>query len=302
MLASALKLHLEVQEALATGRPVVALESTVLTHGLPQPQNLAVAREVEAAIRAEGAVPATIAILDGQALVGLSPDELSRLAQESQALKASRRDLGVALASGRPASTTVAGTMVLAHLAGIQVFATGGLGGAHRGAQHSFDLSADLSELARTPVLVVCAGVKSLLDAALTMELLETAGVPVLGYRTDRLPGFYTADAGLGLPHRVEEAAQVAAIAQAHWALGLAGLVLAQPLPAEAAADGATMEAAIQEALAAAEAQGVRGAAITPFILGRLNQGTGGASLRANVALLLANARLAAQVACALKA
>lgn len=300
MTPSTLRLHPEVAEAVDRGRPVVALESTVLTHGLPRPDNLELARGVEAAIRAEGAVPATIAILDGLAWVGLTPQQLERVAQEEGAMKASRRDLGVAIASGRNASTTVAGTMILAHRAGVRVFATGGLGGAHRGATSSFDVSADLTELARTPVLVVCAGVKSLLDAGLTLELLESAGVPVLGHQSDRLPGFYTADAGLPVPHRVERPAQAAAIAKAHWGLGLGGLVLAQALPPEAAADGAAMEAAIQKALGEAEAEGVRGAAITPFILGRLNQGTEGASLRANKALLLANARLAAQVACAM--
>lgn len=290
----------EVRDALTAGRPVVALESTIITHGMPAPRNLETARAVEAAVRAGGAVPATIALLDGSIRIGLAVGELERLAGERQVAKVSRADLPAVLAAGAPGSTTVAATMICAALAGIRVFATGGIGGVHRGAAQSFDVSADLQELARTPVAVVCAGAKAILDLPKTLEVLETLGVPVIGYRCDELPAFYSRASGLAVPLRRDSAAEIAAVMQAKWALGLGGgLVIGNPIPEAAEIPAEAIAAHIETALAEAAAEGVQAKAVTPFLLARLETLTGGASLEANVALVLNNARLAAAIASA---
>lgn len=292
-----LTISAEVQSALETGRPVVALESTVIAHGLPYPANLEIARAMEEAIRAEGALPATIGIHDGRIVVGLSAAEIEQLATAQDVLKISRRDLAVALATGRLGATTVAGTMLCASLAGIRFFATGGIGGVHRGAETSMDVSADLTELSRTPVLVVCAGAKSILDLDLTLEYLETQGVPVLGWQTNELPAFFVRSSGRTLPHRVDEPATLAAIARAQWDCGLHGLVVTCPIPAEYSLDPAPLEAATEAALRLAHEQGVHGSATTPFLLSHVAQVTAGESVEANKALLLNNARWAARFA-----
>jgi len=295
-------LHLapEVQAALGAGLPVVALESTLIAHGLPRPQNLEVALLIEATVRQHGAIPATIAILGGRIRVGLNNEALEWLASSNEVRKVSRRDLAVAVAQRADGATTVAATMWIAHQAGIRVFATGGIGGVHRGASETWDVSADLPELARTPVLVVCAGAKSLLDLPKTREYLETWGVPVLGYGTDEFPAFYSPHSGLPVDARVDDPAQVATIARAHWELGGQGMLVTVPVPPEQALAGQAAEAALSQALADAEAQGVRGSRLTPFVLARVQDLTGGESLRANVALLLTNAAVAAQIARAL--
>jgi len=293
--------HPEVEAALAEGRPVVALESTLITHGLAYPTNLEVARAMEGTVREEGAVPATIAILGGKITVGLADDELEYLGRRPrQAVrKCSRRDLPIAVGRGEDAATTVAGTMVVAHKAGIEVFATGGIGGVHRG--HPFDVSADLIELGRTPVTVVCSGAKSILDLPLTLEVLETQGVPVVGYGTDTLPAFYSRSSGLPVDVRVEGAEDVAAIVRARRALGLAHATLVTvPVPIEEALPREEAEAAIEEAIRQADAAGIAGKAVTPFVLARVAELTAGRSQRANVALLVNNARVAARIACAL--
>ena len=288
----------EVQDALAAGRAVVALESTIITHGMPAPRNLETARAVAAAVREGGAVPATIALLDGRIRVGLTTDELERLAGEREVAKVSRADLPAVLAAGATGSTTVAATMICADLAGLRVFATGGIGGVHRGAEHSFDVSADLQELARTPVAVVCAGAKAILDLPKTLEVLETLGVPVIGYGCDELPAFYSRSSGLAVPLRRDNAAGIAQVMRTKWDLGLGGgLVIANPVPSEAEIPAAEIAGHIEQALAEAEARGVSGKAVTPFLLARLEALSGGVSLEANVALVLNNARLAAQIA-----
>ncbi|WP_448203446.1 pseudouridine-5'-phosphate glycosidase [Azospirillum sp. sgz302134] len=294
----------EVADALAEGRPVVALESTVIAHGMPHPKNLETARALEAAIRAEGAVPATIAVLDGRIRVGLDDDALERLATGGKAvMKLSRRDLPVALATGAVGATTVAATMIAARLAGIAVFATGGLGGVHRGAEISFDVSADLDELARTSVCVVCAGAKSILDLPKTLEVLETRGVPVLGFGTDDFPAFYSRSSGLPVSHRCDNATAVAEILRAKWDLGLeGGVVLANPIPEADALDSAAMEQAIAQALSDAQAHGITGKSVTPFLLAALERITAGRSLTANMALIRNNAVVAARVAAAYSA
>jgi pseudouridine-5'-phosphate glycosidase len=290
----------EVADAVAEGRPVVALESTLLAHGLPAPDNREVAAELEEVVREGGAVPATIAVLDGTAVVGLTPAELDRVCGGGLA-KLSRRDLGVALGLGLDGATTVASTCLLARLAGIAVFGTGGLGGVHRGARDSWDVSADLGVLADTPVLVVCAGVKSLLDVPATLEQLETLSVPVLGFRTDAFPGFYLRDSGCPTPWRVDEVPQVAEIAAAHWALGSpSGLVLANPVPAADELDRTLHDRVLGEALALAEQRAVRGRDVTPMLLDYFHTATGRASLACNIALVRANVGLAARVAGAL--
>jgi pseudouridine-5'-phosphate glycosidase len=297
---SYIKLSEEVRAALDAQRPVVALESTVIAHGLPYPGNIEVAQAMEAAIRAGGAVPATVGIQDGSIVIGLSHGEIERLGTEGAAqrvLKVSRRDLAVALATGQLGATTVAGTMLCAHMAGIRFFATGGIGGVHRGAESSMDISADLTELARTPVLVVCAGAKSILDLDLTLEYLETQGVPVLGWQTDEFPSFYARSSGRRLPHRVDNAASVAAIARAQWECGLHGLVVGCPIPAEYAMDPAPLEIATREALQLARQEGIRGSAITPYLLAHVARVTHGESVEANKALLVNNAALAARFA-----
>jgi len=298
--------HPSVRAALDAHQPLVALESTVISHGLPWPENLELARRMEAIVRAGGATPATIALLEGQIRIGLADDEIEYLARAKGVWKISRRDYAVALAQKRDGATTVAGTMMAAHWAGLRVFATGGIGGVHRGATSvagigGTDISADLPELARTPVMVVCAGAKAILDLPATLEWLETHGVPVVGYGTDEFPAFYSRESGLRLEARADSPAEVAAIARELWGLGLAsGLLVCVPCPKEAARPAAEMEAAIATALGEAEAQGVRGKAVTPFLLARVSELTHGASKAANLALLENNARVAAQIAVAL--
>jgi pseudouridine-5'-phosphate glycosidase len=291
----------DVAAALAEGRPVVALESTIISHGMPWPRNVETALAVEAEVRAHGATPATIAVIDGRLKAGLAREQIERLGRDGQAVaKLSRRDLPVAVAGGGTGATTVAATMIVAALAGIRVFATGGIGGVHRGAETSFDISADLQELARTPVAVVCAGAKSILDLRLTLEYLETHGVPVIGYRTDRLPAFFCRDSDFGVDVRLDEAAAIARVMQAKWSLGLGGgLVVANPVPQAHALPRETVDAAIDQALADAQAQGLAGKAVTPFLLARVNDLTGGDSLAGNIELVRNNARLAAAVAAA---
>ena len=294
-----LDLHPEVAEALQHGRPVVALESTIISHGMPWPQNAETAFLVEAAVREHGAVPATIAVVDGRLKAGLSRGQIENLARQGPSVpKASRRDLPVLLASGATGATTVAATMIIAAMAGIPIFATGGIGGVHRGAETSFDISADLQELARTSVAVVCAGAKALLDLKLTLEYLETHGVPVLGHGCDELPAFYSRHSGLKLQHRLDTPQALAQVLQAKWRAGLeGGVVIANPIAAEHEIPQAHMARHIRQALAEADQQGVAGAAVTPFLLARVSELTGGASLAANIQLVLGNARLAAQVA-----
>jgi pseudouridine-5'-phosphate glycosidase len=298
-----IELSPDVADALAALRPVVALESTIVTHGMPFPANLDTARAVEGVVRAAGAVPATIAVVDGRLRVGLGDAELAALAARKDAVKASRRDLAVLVARGATAGTTVAATMMLAAAAGIRVFATGGIGGVHRGAETTFDISADLVELARTPVTVVCAGAKSILDLPKTMEVLETGGVPVIGYKTATLPAFFARSSGVPLEVRCESAAEIAAIVATQSALGLgAGILVANPIPPEHAMAEAEIDAAIERALADAERTGIRGKDATPFLLARVVEATGGRSLAANIALVKNNARLAAEIAVALHA
>ncbi|RYC33909.1 pseudouridine-5'-phosphate glycosidase [Lichenibacterium minor] len=290
----------EVKHALDRGAPVVALESTIITHGMPYPDNVSTARAVEAAVRAGGAMPATIAVLGGRIRVGLSDAEAEALGRGTGALKLSRADLAFAVATGRDGSTTVAATMICAHLAGIRVFATGGIGGVHRGMESTLDVSADLDELGRTPVTVVCAGAKALLDLPRTLEYLETRGVPVVGYRTDRFPAFWSRDSGLPAPLRLDSAAEIAALAAAQRRLGLGGGVLvANPVAAADEIPGGEIAAHIDEAVADAVRRGIGGKAVTPFVLSRMLELTGGRSLRTNVALILGNARLAAEIAAA---
>jgi pseudouridine-5'-phosphate glycosidase len=293
--------HPEVADALAARQGVVALESTIISHGLPRPDNLAVARQIEQVVRDEGAVPATIAVVAGDVRVGLDEAALATVATADDVAKASVRELAVVAAQGRHAATTVAATSHLADLAGIQVFATGGLGGVHREATATFDESADLTTLSRVGIVVVCAGVKSILDVGATLERLESLGVGVVGYRTDRFPGFYRSDSGFGLDWRVESPEQVAAIVRERERLGTddAALVVANPLPEAEQVDAALHDRVLAESLAAAAAEGVRGKAVTPFLLERFHRETQGESLRANIAIILANARLAAQIAVA---
>ena len=293
----------EVAHALARKKPVVALESTIISHGMPYPQNVQTALRVEAEVRAHGAVPATIAVLNGRLKAGLTAAEIAELGQAGgKVVKASRRDLAMLVATRATGATTVAATMIVAALAGIRVFATGGLGGVHRGAQESMDISADLPELAQTPVAVVCAGAKSILDLPLTLEWLETHGVPVLGYQTDAFPAFFTCDSGLGVDTRCDTPEQVAAILQARWALGQGGVVVANPIPEALAMPRHVIDAATVQALAEAAAHGIVGKAVTPFLLRRVNELTGGDSLAANIGLVLNNAALGAAVATALVA
>ncbi len=296
-----LDLSPEVRDALGSGAPVVALESTIITHGMPYPDNVSTARAVEAAVRAGGAVPATIVVLDGRIRVGLDGDAIERLGQARDVMKLSRADLAFALATGRAGSTTVAATMICAHLAGIGVFATGGIGGVHRGMETTLDVSADLDELARTPVTVVCAGAKALLDLPRTLEYLETRGVPVLGYGTDTFPAFWSRDSGLPAPLRVDAPDTVAALVATQRRLGLGGGVLvANPVPAAHEIPAAEIAGFIETAVGDAARSGIGGKAVTPFILSRMLELTGGRSLATNVALILNNARLAAAIAVAM--
>jgi pseudouridine-5'-phosphate glycosidase len=291
----------EVAAALRSKRAVVALESTLIAHGMPWPQNLETALALESEVRAHGAVPATIALLDGRLRAGLARDELERLARSGPKIpKVSRRDLPIVVASGGSGATTVAATMIIAAMAGIRVFATGGIGGVHRGAQSSFDISADLQELARTPVAVVCAGAKAILDLALTLEYLETHGVPVIGFGTDRLPAFWTRDSGFAVDASLDDPAAIARVMQAQWDLGCTGgVVIANPIPAAFELPRERVQRAIDDAVRDADAQGIRGKALTPFLLARVNTLTGGESLAGNVALVRNNAGLAARVAVA---
>jgi len=290
-----------VAEALAEGRPVVALETTVIAHGLPAPHNLESARRLDACLRAAAVVPASIGVLDGRVVVGLDAKELARFADAPEVMKVGRRDLGPCLVGGGLGATTVSATLYCAARAGIAVFATGGIGGVHRGGGDSLDVSADLVELARHPVAVVCAGAKAILDLPRTLEVLETQGVPVIGYGSDRFPAFYCRESGLTLDTRADDAAAAAAILRAQWDLGMTGgAVVAVPPPAEAALDPAAVEDWVGAALAEAEAAGIRGKAVTPFLLRRLETASGGRTVAANVALLENNARVAAELAAAL--
>jgi pseudouridylate synthase len=295
------RIHPEVSDALGAGRPVVALESTIISHGLPRPDNLRVAREIEEAVRSGGAVPATIAIIGGEPHVGLDDDAMRRIAEGTEVVKVSVRDVAVLAARAGDGGTTVASTAHLAAAAGITVFATGGLGGVHRGARDSWDESADLTTLSHTGVLVVCAGVKSILDVAATLERLETLNVGVIGYRTDRFPGFYLADSGHPVDWRVDTPAQAADVLRARRLLGTDGygLVLANPIAPADEMDRALHDRVLAAGLAAAETTGVRGKDVTPFLLDFFHRETHGASIAANIALVLSNARLAAEVAVA---
>lgn len=291
-----------VAAAQAAGRPLVALESTIIAHGMPYPENVRTAREVEALIRSLGAEPATIALIGGRIRIGLADDELELLARSGgQAHKVSRRDLPAVLASGELGATTVAGTMICAALAGIEVFVTGGIGGVHRGAPESFDISADLQELAKTSVAVVCAGAKSILDLGLTLEYLETHGVPVLSCEQDNFAAFYTRDSGLRADFRLDDAAAQARFIRTKWDLGLAGgVVLSTPVPQSAAMPREEIDALTRQALAEAKAQGIAGKAVTPFLLARIKALTGGRSLATNIALVKHNAEVGARLALAL--
>jgi pseudouridylate synthase len=288
----------EVQQALRDNKPVVALESTIISHGMPYPQNVATALQVEAEVRAHGAVPATIAIINGRLKAGLSAQEIEALGQRGRdAIKVSRRDIPFVIAAKQMGATTVASTMIVAAMAGIKIFATGGIGGVHRNAQQSFDISADLQELAQTPVAVVCAGAKSILDLRLTLEYLETHGVPVVGYQTDTLPAFFTRESEFPVDYRLDTPLDIARVLYAKWAMGLkGGMVVANPIPDSFAMPRALIDGAIEQALGEATAQGIGGKESTPFLLARVCELTGGDSLAANIQLVLNNARLAAAV------
>lgn len=289
----------EVQQALADGKPVVALESTIISHGMPYPKNVETAMLVEKTIRENGAVPATIAIIGGRLKAGLSPEEIEYLGKSGRKVaKVSRRDLAAIVASGADGATTVTTTMIIAHMAGIKVFATGGIGGVHRGAETTMDISADLEELANTPVMVVCAGAKSILDLGLTLEYLETKGVPVIGYGTDELPAFYTRSSGFGVVYRVDTPAQLAAMFKAQQELGMkGGMLVTNPIPEQYAMDKAVIDAAIEQAVAESKEQGIHGKETTPFLLARVVELTGGDSLESNIQLVLNNAIVASKTA-----
>jgi pseudouridine-5'-phosphate glycosidase len=292
----------EVADALADGRPVVALESTIISHGMPYPRNLETALVVEEVVRSHGAVPATIALVGGRLRIGLDAPALERLAAAGQDVaKASRRDLPVLVARGATAGTTVAATMFLAHRAGIGVFATGGIGGVHRGAERSYDVSADLTELGRTPVTVVCAGAKSVLDLPKTLEVLETEGVPVIGVGSDEFPAFFSRHSGLAVPHRVDSVTELAAVVAAHRSLELpGGILVANPIPAQHEVPADEIGDVIDRAVTEAETQGIAGKDVTPYLLARVTELTEGRSLTANIALVGHNAALAADLAVAL--
>ena len=294
----------EVQKALDEGKPVVALESTIISHGMPYPQNVETALLVEQTIRDNGAVPATIAVIGGRLKAGMTREEIEYLGKTGKAVaKASRRDLPALVAKKADGATTVTTTMIIAHMAGIKVFATGGIGGVHRGAETTMDISADLEELAQTPVMVVCAGAKSILDLGLTLEYLETKGVPVIGFGTDELPAFYTRKSGFGVDYRVDSPAELAAMFRAQRELGYqGGMLVTNPIPEEYAMDKAVIDEAIEQALAECNAQGIHGKETTPFLLARVAELTGGDSLASNIKLVINNARVAALTACELVA
>lgn len=291
----------EVAEALAAGKPVVALESTIISHGMPYPQNVETALKVEQVIRDNGAVPATIAIIGGRLKAGLTPEEIEYFGKKGHAItKASRRDLPVLCARGEDGATTVTTTMIIAHMAGISVFATGGIGGVHRGAETTMDISADLEELAQTPVMVVCAGAKAILDLGLTLEYLETHGVPVIGYGTEELPAFYTRKSGFRVDYRIDTPADLAAAFKAQRDLGLrGGMLVTNPIPEEYAMPLEVINASIDQAVAESVEQGIRGKESTPFLLARVAELTGGDSLASNIQLVFNNAKVAAQTAAA---
>ena len=294
----------EVQEALANGKPVVALESTIISHGMPYPQNVETALNVEKIIRENGAVPATIAVIGGRMKAGLTPEEIDYLGKTGAGVaKASRRDLPVLVSLGRDGATTVTTTMMIAHMAGISVFATGGIGGVHRGAETTMDISADLEELAQTPVMVVCAGAKSILDLGLTLEYLETKGVPVIGYGTNELPAFYTRKSGFGVDYELDTPEELAAAFHAERELGMKnGMLVTNPIPEKYSMDHKVIDKAIEQALAEAKAQGIHGKETTPFLLAKVKDLTGGDSLESNIQLVYNNAVLGAKTACALAA
>ena len=289
----------EVAEALSSGKPVVALESTIISHGMPYPQNVETALKVEETIRQSGAVPATIAVIGGRLKAGLTPEEIEYLGKKGRGVaKASRRDLPVLVARGEDGATTVTTTMIIAALAGIKVFATGGIGGVHRGAQTTMDISADLEELAKTPVMVICAGAKSILDLGLTLEYLETKGVPVIGYGTEELPAFYTRKSGFKVDYRIDTPEELAAAFRAKMEMGLeGGMLVTNPIPEEYSMDPERINAAIDQAIAECNAKGIKGKETTPFLLARIKDITGGDSLASNIQLVLINARLAARTA-----
>ncbi|MDO4567347.1 MAG: pseudouridine-5'-phosphate glycosidase [Clostridia bacterium] len=291
-----LVLSKEVERAISENRPVVALESTIISHGMPYPKNLEVALRCEEIVRSEGATPATCAVIGGALCAGLDDEQLEHLATARDIEKLSRRDLALASCRELDGATTVAATMIIAHMAGIEVFATGGVGGVHRGAQTTMDISADLEELSRTPVAVVCAGVKSILDIGLTLEYLETKGVPVVAYRTEEFPAFYTRQSGYYADARLDSPEEAAELIAAQRKLGT-GILIANPIPEEYSMDGAVVERAIAAALEEARTAGVRGKAVTPFLLERVRQETSGDSLEANAELVYSNARLAARIA-----
>ena len=289
----------EVAEALASGKPVVALESTIISHGMPYPKTVETALLVEQTIRDNGAVPATIAIIGGRLKAGLSHEEIEYLGKSGRNVaKASRRDLAALVAAGKDGATTVTTTMIIAHMAGISVFATGGIGGVHRGAETTMDISADLEELASTPVMVVCAGAKSILDLGLTLEYLETKGVPVIGYGTDELPAFYTRQSGFGVDYRADSPEQLAGMFKAQKELGMkGGMLVTNPIPEQYAMDKAVIDAAIDQAMKESREQGIHGKETTPFLLAKVVELTGGDSLESNIKLVLNNAALAAKTA-----
>ena len=296
-----LDIHPEVAEALRTGKPVVALESTIISHGMPYPQNVQTALQVEAIIRENGAVPATIAIIGGRLKAGLSPEEIEYFGKKGTAIhKASRRDLAVLCARGEDGATTVATTMIIAHMAGIKIFATGGIGGVHRGAETTMDISADLEELGRTPVMVVCAGAKSILDLGLTLEYLETKGVPVIGYGTEELPAFYTRQSGFGVDYRIDTPEELAKAFYAQQTMALGGMLVTNPIPEEFAMPKDIIDKAIDQAIAECNAKGIHGKETTPFLLARVAEITGGDSLASNIRLVFNNAALAAKTAVAM--
>lgn len=291
-----LTISTEITRALELGAPVVALESTVITHGLPRPQNLELARKMEKQVRDSGAIPATVAVIDGRLRLGLSDEELVRLSESTSALKVSHRDFATAMLKRMDGGTTVAGTMSLAHMAGIRVFATGGIGGVHKEA--AFDISTDLRALAEIPMIVVCAGAKAILDLPATLEYLETMGVPVVGYQTDEFPAFYSRESGLKVSVRLDSPKEIADFARAHWKIGMNSAVLvANPIPQTESISRSEMEPIIAKASSEAVAQAIHGQALTPFLLGRISELTKGRSLQANLALLSNNARLAAGIA-----
>ena len=294
-----LDINPEVARALAEGKPVVALESTIISHGMPYPQNVETALNVERIVRENGAVPATIAVIGGRLKAGLTPEEIEYFGKKGQAIaKASRRDLAVLCARGEDGATTVTTTMIIAHMAGIRIFATGGIGGVHRGAETTMDISADLEELGQTPVMVVCAGAKSILDLGLTLEYLETKGVPVIGYGTDELPAFYTRTSGFGVDYRIDTPAELAKAFKTQNLLGFpGGMLVTNPIPEQYAMPLDVINAAIDQAIAECEAKGIHGKKTTPFLLARVAELTGGDSLASNIRLVYNNAALAAQTA-----